>query len=146
VGVFSSAYGATGESLPEVPPATPTPPAGYGTLQGTISFRARADATDRVSLSLQDTSTGVVTDYDVLTDSSGHYTVADVPAGTYNILCHSPPYLRKLASAISVPAGGTATVDFLKLGAGDLTDDNEIAFDDVAVLSSLYGSSGDSLP
>jgi hypothetical protein len=99
-----------------------------------------------VSLSLQDTSTGVVTDYDVLTDSGGHYTVPDVPAGTYNILCHSPTYLRKLANSISVPIGGTATADFLSLGAGDPNDDNEIDFADVSVLSSTYGSSGDGLP
>lgn len=144
--ILSGSYGVVGGVLPSVPPSTPTPPSTYGTLQGKITFVVRTNHADRATIHLQDTTTGEIDSYDVLTTSSGDYSVSNVPAGTYNILCHSPCYLRRLISAVVVPEGGVATVDFLDLRSADTNDDNAVTFLDIGTVSAVYGQSGDNLP
>jgi len=144
---FSVAYGSSGDSFPDfVPTVTPTVTPGLGSVQGTITCLGRIDQTDRATISLQDVGTGVITEYDVLVDSTGDYSVIDVPAGTYHILCHIPSRLKSMAASVIVHGGSSVTADFTGLVGCDTFESNSIDFPDLSVFSTTFGSTGDSLP
>ena len=117
-----------------------------GSMAGRITYRARANHWSRALLSLRDTSSGAVFTYEVLTNQLGNYTISGLTAGVYHALCYTPTYLKKLVTPVTIPAGGTANVDFLDLKPGDLNDSNAVGFQDIAPFSGSYGSSGDQLP
>ena len=116
------------------------------TMTGRITFVGRTNYWDCARISLKDTSTGTVTNYEVLTDNAGNYSVSGVPASSSHVLCYSPTYLRRMVTPVIVPLGGTVTVDFLNLKPGDLNDSNAVTWLDIAPFSAGYGSTGDSLP
>ncbi|GBD31952.1 Colicin I receptor [bacterium HR33] len=75
-----------------------------GTVTGTVTRRADGSPIARVQVSVQGTNLGTVT------GSDGRYVLERVPAGRQTVLFRWLGY-RPQAVEVTVPAGGTATVD-----------------------------------
>ena len=115
-------------------------------LTGKITFTARSDHKALATIYLKDTTSGVVAHHDVTTDAEGNYTLSEVKAGTYHVLCHSLPYLDRLVTPVTLDPGATLSLDFLGLSFGDANGDNAVGWRDIAPFSTSYGTTGDSLP
>lgn len=78
----------------------------------------------------------------VSNDDNGVYTipVSGVAAGTYNIRVKGHSHLQKLFPQLVYNGTGKnlSTSEDLQMKAGDVTDDNQITIDDVALVSSFY--------
>jgi len=113
---------------------------------GKITFAGRTDHKALVTISLKDTTTGVVTTQDVTTDAAGNYALTGVTAGTYHIVCHTIPYLDRAVTPITIDPAATLSLDFPDLAFGDANGDNCVDWLDIGPFSGAYGTCGDSLP
>ena len=90
----------------------PPPAAGRASVQGAVREDGFGRAGARVAFTGHDTGLGP--DLSAITDATGAYAIADVPAGTYPKLRVSagPGYIGTIASGVTVPASGAVTRDF----------------------------------
>ena len=123
---------------------TPTP--AHRGLTGRITFRGRTNHWSRARITLKNTTTGETHSYEALTDEAGHYTIVDVPAGTYHALCYIPAYLKMVVTPVTVPVDGTVNVDFLNLYPGDLNDNNTVDYPDFVLFSGSWRTTGHEMP
>ena len=61
----------------------PAPGAPHGTLHGTVTERSRARGRPGVRVEIGGHNSGFASDFAATTNASGHYTIANVPNGTY---------------------------------------------------------------
>lgn len=77
---------------------------------GTIRGRVIDEATQEPLASVQVYVTG--TSLNSLTDASGNYVITDVPPGLYSVEAQRIGYANQVSQNVSVPDGGTVTVNF----------------------------------
>ena len=76
-----------------------------GTLQGTVTD---ASTSNPISGALVDAGGG----YSDLTDASGFYQIANLPAGSYNVTASATGYTPSTVNGVSITAGNTTTQNF----------------------------------
>jgi len=75
-----------------------------GTISGIVTDSSTGDPISEVTVAANGMS--------ATTNSSGHYTISDVPAGTYTVAVSANGYEDSSQTNITVVAGETTTVDF----------------------------------
>jgi len=74
-----------------------------------------------------------------ITDSAGHYTVADAPAGVYTLIADHPSHLFARRADVVVEAGRTTTLPDVTILAGDVNSDGRIGIQDAVIVSRNFG-------
>jgi hypothetical protein len=92
----------------------PAPAAGSATVQGVVYDDAIGSGLQGVAVAFTGHDTGLGADLSAVTDATGAYAIADVPAGTYPKMRAALPagYLGAVATGVTVPATGILTRDF----------------------------------
>jgi hypothetical protein len=86
-----------------------------GTLTGTVSDPAKAVVAG-APVEAKNTNTGFV--YKASTSATGNYTIAELPAGTYEVTVSAPGFKKEARPGVEVVAATTFRVDFtLQVGA-----------------------------
>jgi hypothetical protein len=86
-----------------------------GTITGTVSDPANAVVAG-APVEARNTNTGVV--YKSATSGTGNYTIAELPAGTYEVSVTAPGFKKELRPGVEVVAQTTFRIDFtLQVGA-----------------------------
>ena len=120
--------------------ATPAFASGY-TVSGTVMLDSNAlPDGENITLTFVQ-SNGNLTSRHALLDSSGAFTVADIPNGTYTLWVKGRKWLAAFANngtAITVNSGSVTGVSVLLPG-GDANDDNYVDIGDFGILVNAYG-------
>ncbi len=84
-------------------------PQGIGTLTGTVSDPAGAVVAG-APVQAKNSATGVV--YTAAASATGNYTIANLPAGTYEVSVAAPGFKKEVRPGVEVAAATTFRVDF----------------------------------
>jgi hypothetical protein len=125
---------------------TPTTTSGsFSRLEGRVTFQGRGTPPQsswvqqlQVRFYLPGGTTPVST-RTVTTDSSGHFTLDNVPTGSADVWVKHAQALARRVNQVSFPPGLSATVDFGLLPTGDSDNNNLVDIVDFSVLRSLFG-------
>jgi hypothetical protein len=92
----------------------PAPAAGSATVEGIVFDDAIGSGLSDVQVAFTGHDSGLGADLSAITDTTGAYAIANVPAGTYPKLRAALPagYLGAVATGVTVPATGILTRDF----------------------------------
>jgi extracellular elastinolytic metalloproteinase len=110
-----------------VPPASGAP---SGTLSGTVKDANTNAVLANAVVRITGHDSGYIGSFTAITDSSGHYSISNVPAGTYQKVVASAPGYELGVDSVTVAAGGTTKdwairQDFAaSSGGGEVTDFN----------------------
>ncbi len=90
----------------------PAPAAGSATVQGSV--HDESGGLPGVDVAFTGHDTGLGPELSAITDATGEYAIAAVPAGTYPKLRAQagPGYIGNIATGVTVPASGAVTRDF----------------------------------
>jgi hypothetical protein len=91
-------------------------------------------------------SSGGYMESKTITDAGGAWSFTGIPAASYQVNIEMARYLDAQkgadASGVVVPAGGTTTLNQVKLLGGDADDDDEVTISDAAIIGADFGNSG----
>src|SRR5581483_6429038 len=95
----------------------------------------------RISVTLTDQQGQLIngTPLNTSADSSGRFTLGNIPTGVYNVRVKSPTSLSSVAAGLSFISGGTVQHDFGTLAAGDANHDDAVTITDFAALRADFG-------
>ncbi len=110
-------------------------------ISGKVSIQGRTNNSELIAFELrQPGQTTPINTYSITTASDGSYSLANIPAGTYDLTAKSSNTLKAKNSSISVIDGQTtANIDFNLLG-GDATNDNYVDYKDRTILIKAFGT------
>jgi hypothetical protein len=110
-----------------------------GTIDGSVTLQGRPAAPNAqwitplvIKLYTPGVHTPLVT-YNISTNSSGQFSIPNVPIGTYHISVRNVHTLQKVKMSQSIVAG-TNTINFGTLPEGDGTGDNLVTLADISLL------------
>lgn len=121
------------------------PPQGIGSLQGHVTLQGRPAPPNNQWLTpltvvfLSPGTSVVLHTKDVITDSSGYFTIANIPAGTYDIGVKSPRALSLLVEDVIIFGDSTTSIEFGTLLEGDCNNDDVINGADYSILQDYFG-------
>lgn len=121
-----------------------------GTINGSVTLQGRPAAPNtqwvvdlKVDLYAEGNTTTPVYSYDVTTDQSGNFSIADIPVGTYTIAVKGSHTLKRVLNNQPIEIG-VNTFSFGTLLEGDANNDNGVdEFDFSLLLNSFYKGLGD---
>jgi hypothetical protein len=117
-----------------VTPPTPTP--ATATLNGTVAIQGRSVGMPTMSVSLTVqlyNGATLLSTHTPPTNTSGVFSLTGLPLGTYTVRIKHNQYLS-VAQQVTL-AGGTNTLNFGTLRAGDVNNDNQVTLADFSALS-----------
>ncbi|MBC7260464.1 MAG: hypothetical protein H5T63_00500, partial [Chloroflexi bacterium] len=116
------------------------------TLNGSVTLQGRPAAPHNswigplnVTLHQPGSSVAQLT-YAVQTDNRGRFTIANIPAGTYDIRVKGPHTLANIRSNVALNTGNNS-VNMGTLLEGDANNDNQVSVADASILASTFGLS-----
>jgi hypothetical protein len=119
-------------------------PAQLGTLTGKVilgGYTSGDTGLAPVRIELKQGGTVVRTEQPYL-DANSKFTITNVTAGDYDVVFSACKWLKKVVTGVTVPSGGTKTMDDLTLQNGDVDGDNQITSSDLSILLTNLGSVG----
>lgn len=113
-----------------------------GTLAGTADLPGRVDDSGSWTVGFYDTAVSPTTlafSRTVTSDTSGAFTVPNIPAGTYTVTLKHPQGLQTVQTA-TFSSGTTTPLDFGVQQMGDINNDNLVNINDLSLFASVYGT------
>jgi hypothetical protein len=105
--VFSPLSGLVEDGLGTFNATTDAAPAPVlGTISGSVTASDGGAGISGATVAVEGTALSAVT------DGSGNYTIANVPAGTYSVTASATGYVSKTTTGVVVTAGNTTTANF----------------------------------
>jgi len=125
-------------------PSRPTPasaciknaPLEPGAITGRVDLQGRTNEQGAIVF----ISPGGTAGYLSTSDSSGNYTISNVPPGTYDVSIEMTLYLGASKSDVVVSAGETTTLNPVRLLGGDCNDDDIVGTLDATIVGAAFGS------
>ena len=115
-------------------------PSSGAAVTGKVILQASlAPATQDITFTFVPTAGGTAIVKTVRTAADGTFSIAGIPAGTYNLGVKSAKTLRVTYTNVSVAASGL-TIPTTTLLSGDSTNDNVVDIGDFGILVNAYGS------
>jgi hypothetical protein len=115
-----------------------------GILNGIVELQGRPAAPDpsyvssvKVDLYEPGNTTTPIHTYNVTTDQTGHFTIIDIPVGTYTIAVKGSHTLARVRASETIAIGGNS-INFGVLLEGDASDDNAVDLLDFGALLLSY--------
>lgn len=115
-----------------------------GTLNGSVTLQGRPAAPHarwvvdlKVDLYTPGNTTTPLYTYDVTTDQSGNFSIADIPVGTYTIAVKNSHTLKRVLSSQNI-AIGVNTINFGILLEGDANNSNNVSLADFSILLNTF--------
>ncbi len=115
---------------------TKNAPSESGAITGKVDLQGRTDEQGAIVF----ISPGGTGGYLSVSDSSGNYTISNVPPGTYDVSIEMTLYLGASKSDVVVSAGETTTLSPVRLLGGDCNDDDIVSTLDATIIGATFGS------
>ncbi|MDX2139318.1 MAG: CAP domain-containing protein [Chloroflexota bacterium] len=120
-------------------PLTPTPTPSTATLNGTVAIQGRSAGMPAMSVSLTVqlySGATLHSTHTPPTNTSGVFSLTGLPIGTYTVRIKHAQYLA-VAQQVTL-AGGTNTISFGTLRAGDVNNDNQVTMLDFSAMAASF--------
>jgi len=115
---------------------------GVGNLQGSVDLQGRSDESGGTVTIM--TSGGYTASTPI--SAVGSWSFANVPIGSYQVNVEMARYLDAQkgdsGSGVSITAGGTTTLNQVKLLGGDADDSDQVDIGDAAIIGGQFGKTG----
>ncbi|MCM8813334.1 MAG: cohesin domain-containing protein [Candidatus Omnitrophica bacterium] len=111
------------------------------TVAGRATLQARTNHSSTATVQVLQTGTNtVVKALTVQTGSDGSFSIAGVPAGTYDVAVKTPNCLRARQSSVNIGRLGTVSGINLALRGGDADNNNVVDMTDYVILRAAYNT------